>query len=91
MSILIEVKEPTEYILVHTNKLAVTSLDVHQSSGGEYSLFKIDKVWRNNVSEKVSSIKILLLLLLRIIIIIIIIIIINFWKLFIIDISSGLR
>ena len=33
---LIDVKEPTEYILVHANKLAVTSLDVHQSSGGEY-------------------------------------------------------
>ena len=49
MSILIEVKETTEYILVHTKKLAVTSLDVHQSSGGEYSLFEIDKVWRNNI------------------------------------------
>lgn len=44
-----EVKEPTEYVLVHTKKLAVTSLDVHQSSGGEYSLFKIDKVWSNNI------------------------------------------
>ena len=49
MSILIEVKEPTEYVLVHTKELAVTSLDVHQSSGGEYSLFKIDKVRSNSI------------------------------------------
>ena len=49
MSILIEVKEPTEYVLVHSKKLAVTSLDVRQSSGGEYSLFKIDKVWNNDI------------------------------------------
>ena len=33
---LIDVKEPTEYVLVHTNKLTVTSVTVHQSSGGEY-------------------------------------------------------
>lgn len=51
VSILIEVKEPTEYILVHTNKLAVTSLDVLQSSGGKYSLFNIDKVCRNNIER----------------------------------------
>lgn len=36
VSMLIDVKEPTEYVLVHTNKLTVTSVIVHQSSGGEY-------------------------------------------------------
>lgn len=38
VSILIDVKEPTEYVLVHTNKLAVTSVAVHQSPGGKYSI-----------------------------------------------------
>ncbi|KAL9985945.1 hypothetical protein ACROYT_G008402 [Oculina patagonica] len=38
VSIVIDVKEPTEYVLVHTNKMTVTSVTVHQSSGGEIAV-----------------------------------------------------
>ncbi|KAJ7382217.1 hypothetical protein OS493_036250 [Desmophyllum pertusum] len=41
VSILIEVKEPTEYVLVHSNKLAVTSVAIYQSTtGGEIAVKK---------------------------------------------------
>jgi len=38
VSILFDVKEPSEYVLVHINKLVVTSVAVHQSSRGEVGI-----------------------------------------------------
>ena len=44
VSILFDVKELSEYVLVHINKLVVTSVAVHQSSRGEYCFYKIDSM-----------------------------------------------